>query len=81
MSKVFTSKEFIDKLKWLANEVPTVYHSGSGWSQLNSNGKWRFDCLVSIKCILWGFKADKNLFRGGTKYASNGVADFTKSQS
>lgn len=77
MSKVFTSEEFINKLKWLANDVPTVYHSGSGWSQLNSNGKWRFDCVVSIKCILWGFKADKNLFRGGTKYRSNGVEDFT----
>jgi hypothetical protein len=74
MSKVFTSKQFIDKLKWLTT-IPNVYHSGTGWSTLK-NGKWQFDCILSIKCILWGFKADKNLFRGGTKYESNGVPDF-----
>jgi len=77
MSKVFTSKQFIDKLKWLVNDVPNVYHSGKGWSTLNSNGKWQFDCVVSVKCILWGFKADKKLFRGGTVYKSNNVKDFT----
>lgn len=75
--KVFTNNEFIEKLKWLTNDVPNVYYSGSNWSKLNSNGKWQFDCVVSIKSILWGFKADKNLFRGGTVYKSNGVADFT----
>ena len=74
---VFKSKQFIDKLKWLVNDVPNVYHSGKGWSTLNSNGKWQFDCVVSVKSILWGFKADKNLFRGGTVYKSNGVPDFT----
>ena len=26
---------------------------------------------------MWGFKADKKLFRGGTVYKSNGVADFS----
>lgn len=77
MSKVFTSKQFIDKLKWLVNDVPNVYHSGKGWSTLNKNNKWQFDCVLSVKCILWGFKADKKLFRGGTKYESNGVEDFT----
>ena len=76
MSKVFTSKQFIEKLKWLANDVPNVYHSGKGWSTLNSKGQWQFDCILSIKCILWGFKADKNKFRGGTDYKSNGVRDF-----
>lgn len=75
--KVFTSKEFIKKLKWLTNDVPNVYYSGKNWSKLNSNGKWQFDCVVSIKSILWGFKADKKLSRGGTVYKSNGVADFT----
>ena len=75
--KVFTSKEFIDKLYWLVRDVPNVYYSGSNWSKLNSNGFWQFDCVVSIKSILWGFKADKNLLRGGTIYKSNGVADFT----
>ena len=77
MSKVFTAQQFIDKLKWLVNDVPNVYHSGKGWSTLNSSGKWQFDCVLSVKCILWGFKADKKLFRGGTVYKSNGVADFT----
>lgn len=77
MAKVFTAQEFIKKLKWLVNDVPNVYHSGKGWSTLNKNNKWQFDCVLSVKCILWGFKADKNLFRGGTVYKSNGVPDFT----
>lgn len=77
MAKVFTSKEFIKKLKWLVNDVPNVYHSGKGWSTLNSAGKWQFDCVLSVKCLLWKFRADKNAFRGGTVYLSNGVADFS----
>ena len=75
--KVFTNNEFIEKLKWLTNKVPNVYYSGKNWSKLNGNGKWQFDCVLSIKSILWGFKADKNLFRGGTIYKSNDVADFS----
>ena len=74
---VMKSKQFIEKLKWLVNSVPNVYYSGKNWSKLNSNGKWQFDCVLSVKCILWGFKADKSLSRGGTVYKSNGVADFT----
>ena len=77
MSKVFTAKEFIDKLKWLVYDVPNVYYSGSQWSKLNSYGQWQFDCVVSIKSILWGFRADRNALRGGTVYCSNGVPDFT----
>lgn len=77
MSKVMTSKEFINKLKWLVNDVSNVYYSGKNWSKLNSKGQWQFDCVVSVKSILWGFKADKKLTRGGTKYCSNGVPDFT----
>lgn len=76
MTKVFKSKEFIKKLKWLANDVPTIYHSGKGWSTLK-NGKWQFDCVLSVKCILWGFSANKNKFRGGTVYGSHNVKDFT----
>lgn len=76
MSKVFTAQEFIDKLKWLTT-IPNVYYSGTNWSKLNSSGKWQFDCVLSVKSILWGFKADKKLFRGGTVYKSNGVADFS----
>lgn len=76
MNKVFTSKEFIKKLEWLVNNVPNVYHSGKGWSELH-DGKWWFDCVVSVKCILWNFSADKSKKRGGTVYKSNGVPDFT----
>ena len=76
MNKVFTSQEFIKKLKWLVEQVPNVYHSGKGWSELH-DGKWWFDCVVSVKCILWGFNADKSKKRGGTVYCSNGVPDFT----
>ena len=75
--KVFTSSEFIKKLKWLTNDVPNVYYSGKNWSKLNKDGKWQFDCVVSIKSILWGFSANKKKTRGGTVYKSNGVADFT----
>lgn len=74
--KVFTSKEFINKLKWLTT-LPNVYYSGKNWSKLNSKGQWQFDCVLSVKSILWGFKGDKIKFRGGTVYKSNGVADFS----
>ena len=74
--KVFTAQEFIKKCKWLTT-LPNVYYSGSNWSKLNSKGQWQFDCVLSIKSLLWGFKADKNAFRGGTVYKSNGVVDFS----
>lgn len=79
MNKVFTSKEFINKLKWLVNDVPNYYHSEGGtWCDYNSSvGKFMMDCVVSIKGLLWGFKADKNKAHGGGVYLSNGVADFT----
>ena len=78
MSKVFTSKQFIEKLKWLVNDVPNYYHSENGtWCNYNwNNGKFMMDCVVSIKGLLWGFKADKNKAHGGAIYGSNGVADF-----
>lgn len=79
MSKVFTSKQFIDKLKWLVNDVPNYYYSKSGtWCNYNSSKKkFMMDCVVSIKGLLWGFKADKNKAHGGAIYGSNGVKDFT----
>lgn len=78
MSKVFTSKQFIDKLYWLVNDVPNYYHSENGtWCNYNwNNGKFMMDCVVSIKGLLWGFCADKNKAHGGGIYLSNGVADF-----
>ena len=75
--KVFTNNEFIEKLKWLTNSVSNVYYSGKNWSKLSNDGKWQFDCVLSIKSILWGFSADKKKYRGGTIYKSNGVADFS----
>lgn len=78
MSKVFTNDEFIAKLKWLVNDVPNYYHSEAGtWCNYNTrNKKFMMDCVVSIKGILWGFKADTNKAHGGGVYGSNGVADF-----
>ena len=55
---VMTSKEFIKKLKWLVNDVPNVYHSGKGWSERNSKGQVQFDCVLSVKCILWNCIAE-----------------------
>lgn len=76
--KVFTSKQFIEKCKWLVNDVPNYYHSENGtWCNYNkTNGKFMMDCVVSIKGLLWGFKADKNKPNGGGDYKSNGVEDF-----
>ena len=74
---VFKSKEFIEKLKWLVNKVPNVYYSGSNWSKRNSKGQVQFDCILSIKCLLWNFRNDYKInSRGGTIYKSNGVKDF-----
>lgn len=76
MTKVFTKDEFVEKCKWLVNSVPNVYHSEDGtWCTLH-NGYWWMDCVVSIKGLLWGFKAYKNKPHGGAVYLSNGVADF-----
>ena len=78
MGKVFTAQQFIDKLKWLVYDVPNVYHSGKGWSQRNSKGQVQFDCVLSVKCLLWNFRNDYKInSRGGTIYKANGVADFT----
>ena len=77
MNKRLTSDEFIKKLRWLTDDVANIYYSGSNWSKLSKDNKWQFDCVVSIKSILWGFSADKNKYRGGTIYKANGVADFT----
>ena len=63
---------------WLVNDVPNYYYSGSLWLDYNkSNGKFRMDCLLSVKGLLWNFKADKNKDRGGAVYKSNGVPDFS----
>lgn len=78
MTKVFTSQQFIDRLKWLVNDVRNEYYSGKLWLTYDkSDSKWRMDCVLSVKGVLWGFSANKNDYRGGAKYCSNGVADFS----
>lgn len=79
MAIVFTSKQFIEKLKWLVNDVPNYYHSENGtWCNYNkANGKFMMDCVVSVKGLFWGFKADKNKPHGGGIIRSNGVPDFS----
>lgn len=74
--KVFKSNEFIEKLRWLVTDVPNTYYSKNGTWDTFVDGKWRMDCVVSIKGLLWGFKADRSKPRGGAVYLSNGVADF-----
>lgn len=75
---VFNNKEFIEKLKWLVNDVPNFYYSKNGtWCNYDTaKQKFMMDCVVSIKGLLWGFKADKNRSHGGAAYLSNGVVDF-----
>jgi hypothetical protein len=73
--KVFTSEEFISKLKHIVN-LPTIYYSVSGGNWSKWNGKsWNFDCVNLIKSVLWGWCEDKNASHGGAKYLSNGVPD------
>lgn len=73
---IFKSKEFIDILKHIAS-LPTVYYSGGNqWSTWNGSS-WNFDCVVSVKSVLWQWAENKNVIHGGAKYGSNGVPDFT----
>ena len=76
MSKIYTDSQFIDILKHIAS-LPTIYYSGGNqWSTWNGSS-WNFDCVVSVKSVLWNWKEDKNKIHGGANYASNGVPDFT----
>ena len=73
---IFTNDEFIKILKHIAT-LPTVYYSGgSEWSKWNGSS-WNFDCVVSVKSVLWGWDENKKAAHGGAKYKSNGVPDFT----
>lgn len=78
MAKVMTSQQFVDKFKWLVNDVPNEYYSGSQWLTYDkATGKFRMDCVLSVKGVLWNFSGDKNKTRGGAVYCSNGVKDFS----
>lgn len=75
--KVFNNNEFVNKLKWLVNDVPNIYHSEVGTWCTKHDGKVWLDCVVSIKGLLWNFRNDYSINnRGGAVYLSNGVADF-----
>ncbi len=76
MSKIYKSKEFVDIMRHIT-QLPTEYYSGGNkWSSWDSY-RWLFDCVVSIKSVLWGWHEDKNAAHGGADYGSNGVPDFT----
>lgn len=73
---IYKSDEFIKILKHIA-DLPTVYYSGGNlWSKWNGKS-WNFDCVVSVKSVLWGWNENKKAAHGGAKYKSNGVPDFT----
>ncbi len=73
---IFTNKEFNDILRHITT-LPTVYYSGGNqWSTWNGSS-WNFDCVVSVKSVLWGWNENKSAIHGGAKYGSNGVPDFT----
>lgn len=73
---IYKSDEFIKILKHIT-ELPTVYYSGGNeWSKWNGRS-WNFDCVVSVKSVLWGWCENKKAAHGGAKYKSNGVPDFT----
>ena len=76
--KVFTNNDFIKKLKWLVYEVPNFYYSkvGSWCNYDETKQKFKMDCVVSIKGLLWGFSANKTILHGGGVYLANGVQDF-----
>lgn len=76
MSKIYKSKEFVDIMRHIT-QLPTEYYSGGNkWSSWDTY-RWLFDCVVSIKSVLWGWHEDKNAAHGGADYGSNGVPDFT----
>ena len=76
MGKIYTDSQFIDILRHIAS-LPTVYYSGGNqWSTWNGSS-WNFDCVVSVKSVLWKWAENKNVIHGGAQYGSNGVPDFT----
>ena len=73
---IYTNNEFKEILEHIAS-LPTVYYSGgNNWSKWNGSS-WNFDCVVSVKSVLWGWDENKKAAHGGAKYKSNGVPDFT----
>ena len=73
---IFKSKEFIDKLRHIASLPTTYYSGGNQWSTWNGRS-WNFDCVVSVKSVLWGWNENKKVMHGGARLGANGVKDFT----
>ena len=76
MSKIFTSKDFCDKLRHITTLSTIYYSGGNDWSTWNG-WAWQFDCVVSVKSVLWGWCENTKAIHGGAIYGSNGVPDFT----
>lgn len=74
--KVYSSEKFCEILRHIT-ELPTEYYSGGNLWSTWLDYRWLFDCVVSIKSVLWGWHEDKNAAHGGADYLSNGVPDFT----
>ena len=71
-------EDFLEKLN-LAYDLPSRYET-SGWGKWNGY-TWGWDCVCLIKGILWGWRADTSMPRGGgAVYASNGVPDIGTEQ-
>lgn len=71
-------KDFLEKLN-LAYDLPSRYET-SGWGKWNGS-TWGWDCICLIKGILWGWRADISMPKGGgAVYASNGVLDIGTEQ-
>lgn len=73
---VYKADDFIKILKHIASLPTTYYSGGNEWSKWNGKS-WNFDCVVSVKSVLWGWSENKKAAHGGAKYKSNGVPDFT----
>lgn len=73
---IFKSDEFIKILRHITELPTTYYSSGNEWSKWNGSS-WNFDCVVSVKSVLWGWDENKRKAHGGATYKSNGVPDFT----
>ena len=76
MAKIFTSEEFVRRLKDCAENHSTRYENGT-IGQYKSDNRFHFDCICLIKSILWGWNGNKKATYGGATYASNGVPDQT----
>ena len=68
------TKRTIDTLK---SQYPSWYTPAkvAKFNSLVGKGYWGFDCVCTLKAILWGWCADASKNYGGMKYLSNGVPD------